>query len=400
MSPASGSSGGLPTRSQIENWSTSHLTEAAATWRQAATRSENTFEEHLQNIASPGGTTWDGDAKDAALDRVTADVAVVGRQGGVLREAADLADNGDHDINAAIDKAAEAITTAENNGFSVAENLKVTDARKYDITTIVGRNRALAEHAEDIRWSAEQLVSTAALVGKRLHAKAVELEEIRFDGDSKNHLVQAVDYKLGPPRLGDLPETPGQDGWDNLSPFGVPRQPKDSIEGGGRWEIDYDHPYQGNGLPPGPPQVKPWHRDFPSPVIGPPSGFKNVVEPPPNGWGATPGWNLQEAYTFRVVGEGFDGAAGHAQWVQRDGNWYPATWVGYQFEAEHKYVLIPQNDGAGLMRPFWGAGVWAPIEPRDIGRVWATNPSLHLYIPNPYGGNHEFPGDSTNMRGS
>ncbi|MFV8262736.1 hypothetical protein ACNQR9_05535 [Mycolicibacterium peregrinum] len=318
----------------------------------------------------------------------------------MLREAADLAENGSHDINAAQDAAVAAITTAVDDGFSVAENLKVTDARKYDIATIVERNRALAEHAEDIRWTAAQLVSTAALVGKRLHRKAVELEEIRFDGNSENHSVQAIDYRLGPPGLGELPENPGQDGWDYLSPFGVPRQPKDSIEGGGRWEIDYDHPYQGNGLPPGPPQVKSWHRDFPSPVTGLPSGFKNVVEPPPNGWGATPGWNLQEAYRFRVVGEGFNGAAGHAQWVQRDGNWYPATWVGYQFEAEHKYVLIPQNDGAGLMRPFWGAGVWEPIEAPDIGRAWAANPSLHLYIPNPYGGNHKFPGDSTYMRES
>lgn len=183
MTLATGSSGDLPTRSQVQHWSTSHLAEAAASWRQAASRSENAFDEHRQNIASPGGTTWEGDAKDAALDRVTADVAVVARQGEVLREAADLAENGAHDINAAKDKAIEAITAAVGDGFSVTENLKVTDARKYDFTTIIERNRALVEHAEAIRWTAEQLIRTAELVGKRLQSKADELVGIRFDGE-------------------------------------------------------------------------------------------------------------------------------------------------------------------------------------------------------------------------
>lgn len=230
MSPAATSAGVSPTRSQIENWSTSHLTEAAATWRQAATGSESTFDEHRQNIASPGGTTWEGDAKDAAVDRVTADCAVVGRQGGVLREAADLAENGSHDINSAKDKAVQAITTAENDGFSVTENLKVTDARKYDFATIVERNRALAEHAEDIRWTAEQLVSTAALVGKRLQGKAVELEEIRFDGegDGRDSTIRLVDhqFKLNP----EDGEPDTEDGEGQPGGLPVPEQKK-SIEG-------------------------------------------------------------------------------------------------------------------------------------------------------------------------
>lgn len=230
MSPASSSSGGSPTRSQIENWSTSHLVEAATEWRLAATGSESTFDEHRQNIASPGGTTWEGDAKDAALDRVTADCAVVGRQGGVLREAADLAENGSHDINAAKDAAVAAITTAVDDGFSVAENLKITDAREYDIATVVERNRALAEHAEDIRWTAAQLVSAAALVGKRLHGKAVELEEIRFDGEGggRDGTIRLVDhqFKLNP----EDGEPDTEDGEAQPGGLPVPKQKK-AIEG-------------------------------------------------------------------------------------------------------------------------------------------------------------------------
>lgn len=181
---SSNSAGDLPTRSSIENWDTSDLDDAAASWRQSATESENAFDQHRRNVASPGGTTWEGDGKDAALDRVTADVAVVGRQSAVLRDAADLARNGGQDIKAAKAKAVEAITAAEDDGFRVDEDLKLTDTRRYDITTIVERNRAAAEHAEDIRWTAEQLVQADNLVGQRLQNKALELEGIRFDGDA------------------------------------------------------------------------------------------------------------------------------------------------------------------------------------------------------------------------
>jgi hypothetical protein len=94
VSAAPSSSVALPTRSEIEAWSTTELANAAASWRTAATQSEDAFDQHRQNIASPGGTTWEGDAKDAALDRVTNDIGVVGDHGVVLREAAGIAEGG------------------------------------------------------------------------------------------------------------------------------------------------------------------------------------------------------------------------------------------------------------------------------------------------------------------
>ncbi|OBG82140.1 hypothetical protein A5699_07085 [Mycobacterium sp. E802] len=200
MSPAAASAP-LPTRSDIEEWSISHLSDAARSWRIAATVSEDAFDQHRQNISAPGGTTWEGGAKDAAVDRVANDVVVVGRQSGVLREAADLAENGSYDIKTAKDKAVEAIRAAENDGFSVGEDLSVTDARKYDITTIVERNKALKEHAEDIRWTIEQLVQADKLVGDRLQAKATELNGILFDGESERMSVQAASF-------GSVPESP------------------------------------------------------------------------------------------------------------------------------------------------------------------------------------------------
>ncbi|WKG06015.1 hypothetical protein [Mycolicibacterium sp. HK-90] len=106
------------------------------------------------------------------------------------REAANLAENGAHDINTAKNATLTAISEAEADGFKVADNLTVTDGRRYDIATIQSRNRALAEHAENIRWHAEQLLQTDSLVGQRLQGKATELDGIRF-GDTT---IQAASW--------------------------------------------------------------------------------------------------------------------------------------------------------------------------------------------------------------
>lgn len=228
MSAVPAGSGGLPTRSEIEEWDTSDLANAATNWRSAATEAENAFDEHRQNISSPGGTTWEGNAKDAALDRVTADCAVVGRQGGALREAAGLAENGSHDIKSAQDKAVEAINAAEDDGFSVGEDLAVTDTKKVDVFSMRARQTSANEHAEDIRWTAMQLMQADQLVGDRLQAKATELDGIRFDSvdegrDSSSGHVYFVDsevkYDDSEGGGGGKPaQAPGR-----IGPFAVPK---------------------------------------------------------------------------------------------------------------------------------------------------------------------------------
>lgn len=210
-SATSATTGTLPSRTEIENWDTSALGNAAIYWRQAADRSEGAFEQHRQNIVSPGGTTWAGDAKDAALDRVTADLAVVHSQSGVMREAADIAESGSEDIRAAQRKAIDAIAEAEADGFRVGDDLSLTDTRRVDVLSMAARQTAMNEYAEDIRWSAEQLVQTDTLIDKRLEAKAAELSGIRFDdeGASDNAAVKSVDYNTMPERPQfPLPEKP------------------------------------------------------------------------------------------------------------------------------------------------------------------------------------------------
>lgn len=190
----------LPSRSDIENWTTAHLDDAVTRWNQAAIQAEDAFDRHRQNIAVPGGTGWFGDAKDAALAKVNADQRVVSRQAGVQREAAGIAARGASDIRAARQAAINAITEAEADGFSVADDLSVKD-RRYGsplIATPVGRLQAAVLHAEDIRWNAEQLAQTDARVGQQLRAKAAELSGIRFggEGDGGDDPVQLMDFDV------------------------------------------------------------------------------------------------------------------------------------------------------------------------------------------------------------
>jgi hypothetical protein len=198
MSPAAASpSGGVPTRSQIENWDRTHLEDAAARWRVLAAESERLFEQHRQNIAAPGGTEWEGKAKDVALNRVIIDLAVVQRHSNTQRDAADIAANGANDLRAAQRSALDTIAEAEDDGFEVGEDLSVTDTRRRDVYTAGASHRAASEHAEYIRWHAEQLIQTDTLIGDRLSAKGAELESIQFEGagnGDSDEAIQPVDF--------------------------------------------------------------------------------------------------------------------------------------------------------------------------------------------------------------
>ncbi|MGV0815765.1 hypothetical protein ABQF34_27760 [Mycolicibacterium boenickei] len=204
-----GSSGGL-TRSEIEDWPTRHLEDAAPWWREKAAESDQLFARHRQNIAAPGGTEWTGDAKDAALDRVAADQRVVEWQGEVQRNGATIAENGTLDILAAKSDALVAIVEAEADGFTVGEDLTVRDARRVDVFTMAARHTAAAEHAEDIRWAAERLVQTDTAIGQRLQEKAAELDGIRFKGEGDGGTVQAANFKQSPIPVPGTDETPAR----------------------------------------------------------------------------------------------------------------------------------------------------------------------------------------------
>ncbi|MCV7200955.1 hypothetical protein B7435_17825 [Mycolicibacterium peregrinum] len=113
--------------------------------------------------------------------------------------------------------------------------------------------------------------------------------------------------------------------------------------------------------------------------------MKDIITVPTNGWGSKPYVTGQEEYRFRLMGKGFDGAPGHAQWVQQDGKWYPATWVGYDYEVEHVRQMAGQEGPVGGVTMRWGMGEWHPIQILDIYQAQGRNPALTMYLPNPNG---------------
>lgn len=132
-----------------------------------------------------------------------------------------------------------AITAAEDDGFTVAEDLKVTDARRYDIHTVLERNKAAKEYAEDIRWYAERLGQTVAFAEGRLQEKAGELDGIRFAGEAEGSdgepTVRLVDNKVVQDKPDeDLNEEPGdktaEQATGQIGPFAVPKVVEDAAK--------------------------------------------------------------------------------------------------------------------------------------------------------------------------
>lgn len=175
------------TRSEITGWDVSYLDDAATRWRAAADESDGLFEQYRQTVCD---ADWTGTGRDAAYNRVSSDTRVVQSQSEVQRAAATIAQSSASDQRGAVQKALDAIAEAEADGFQVNEDLSVRDGRRYDITTIMARNKAASEHAENIQWTAKQLLEADSLVGQRLQEAATELDGIRF-GDAT---IQAASW--------------------------------------------------------------------------------------------------------------------------------------------------------------------------------------------------------------
>ncbi len=246
-------------------------------------------------------------------------------------------------------------------------------------------------------------LSTIALdqeVATKITTITAPLHTVSFDEtptDRPDNAIHALDNPTSPasddPTKGDEHrEQYAFGGWQY--PWDPP-PPADSAPGGGRWEIDHRGYESGpSGGPPMGPVAppKPWHRDFSdAPVTGGSSGLKDIVTPPPNGWGVKPGWTIQEAYKFRLVGEGFNGAADHVRWIQRDGTWFQATWVDYDFEAELTTMFKHHNGLEGLAGLPKGRNEWNPMNIKEIYGLQVTNPRLSVYLPDPGGGQFELP---------
>lgn len=205
------------TRSDIDNYrnAVTELRASADAWCKAAEHVERAVDGYVSGIT---GADWTGAAADAAEASAYSDRGVVYDAADHLRTLGRYANLGAANLNNAHQQAAEAIATAEADGFAVADNLSIRDTRRYDIATIQARNSALSEHSDAVTRAVERLVAEDREAADTLaaHNELASFVPARWrDGavvKTGGH-VTAVDYKTD--------AGPGVNG-DNIGPFPVP----------------------------------------------------------------------------------------------------------------------------------------------------------------------------------
>lgn len=192
----------LPTLSQIRNWDTEHLSQAADDWEAEAQRWETTYERNYQRLAE---TDWQGQARQAALERAGLDLVKVRGTAWQLREAATAARYGFTQQNGAKELALDAVADAEQASFTPREDLSVTDRQTgSSAATRVARLAEAQVLAAQIRHRAALLVASNQEIATKITAGAGNIGEFSFDepagvattpSTQKNNRIQLVDNK-------------------------------------------------------------------------------------------------------------------------------------------------------------------------------------------------------------
>lgn len=186
---------GVPSLSQIVGWDTAHLSHAAADWANAADHWEDAFDSLHRGMLSPGGSTWEGAAADAAQVRSFGDVVTVRRLADVLREAASVARRGAVELDYLKRRAIEAINNARAAGFTVSDDLSVTDGKTHSrLRADVARLHALmiAARAVGLRAADRE-------IAYRISTATVDLDGREFVESPPDDAMQALDVPLAPP---------------------------------------------------------------------------------------------------------------------------------------------------------------------------------------------------------
>ncbi|MGV0744843.1 DUF6973 domain-containing protein [Mycolicibacterium sp. XJ870] len=134
---------------------------------------------HVQQLSTPGGTDWEGDAADIAQEAGYSDRGVVYGAAELMRKMRKAAYEGAGNISQARELALDAISDAEVDGFQVGDDLTVTDPRRYSgqqLTLYDARRTKVDQHHSYIAMRARNLAFEDAKVGAQLDAAAVELD--------------------------------------------------------------------------------------------------------------------------------------------------------------------------------------------------------------------------------
>lgn len=189
------------TRSRVEGWTTGHLRSAALGWERAAT----IVGEHYSKAQSTvGGVPWTGAASDRANDKLAENMAKIQGALDLMRQAAGIAKSGAESIDMAKSDAVNAIKNAEDQFFSVSEDLTVTDRMPWIISPALALMRKLrAKHAQaDIHAKATVLEFADQKVANQLDGMTAKLREFDLEGGKEGGPDTG---KSGRPQITGLP---------------------------------------------------------------------------------------------------------------------------------------------------------------------------------------------------
>jgi len=195
--------GGALTRADIETWDTNHLDAAAAHWRSTAAHWEGHFETIHNGMLRPGGTTWEGTAADAAAERSWGDLVKVRGAGDALYAAAGHATTGAGEIAWAKRQVLDAITEAEESGFTVGQDFSVTDKSWSLLRSTATRQQEAQSFATEISTRVQALTAIDKQVATQITGALAPVRQVRFDEAPKDKIIQPLDFKEAPP-----PSTP------------------------------------------------------------------------------------------------------------------------------------------------------------------------------------------------
>lgn len=372
------------TLSQIQAWSTQHLTDAATYWTQTADKWEDAF---LTMRNQSHSIAWQGAGGDALRQRTAADLSTVTGKADLLRQAAGIARSGASDISTAQRSVLNAVADAQNAGFDVGEDLSVSYNDHGGTPAQQAARQAQAEQMASQIWSrAKQLDGTETKVAGQLTAATAGLGNTTFTPARDGSGIQLVDNETSAkPHEGQLPD---------------PSNPLVGDQRFGHWEnVPPPPPYTG----PKPPPLKPEYRPFPDGTpqkVGPTTGMYTPgqswigdVDPP-----AVQG---QEEYRFKLAGEQ---ATTVTRNVYENGQLQTQRWVENVYQYQRNTSMVFGGDvgmkgiegeagDIGGLPPIQNIDTkWKPISLPQIASLSGNNAGTTYYLPDGCGGTVKFVG--------
>jgi hypothetical protein len=160
----------IPTRSQVEAYTTDHLVDAAEYWDRLAERWEDA---HWQVRNEAHSLGWEGFGGDALRARTASDYNVASDHADQLRGASRIARQQAGELERLRNRVLYAVEDAYNAGFTVGEDLSVNDTHTSRSAAERAARQAQAQvFAADIRQRAAALVGADTEVAGNLTASA------------------------------------------------------------------------------------------------------------------------------------------------------------------------------------------------------------------------------------